>query len=333
MATDDGQLGNGQPNRDPITGAPGAHPVGTGLGATGGALAGAAAGALAGPVGAAVGLVAGAVVGGLGGKAAAEGINPTMEEAYWRENYAKEAYVESGRPYDDYGPAYEMGWSRRAEQDADFDAIEPALATEWETRRGSSSLDWPAARPATRAAWDRVDRTYNDSPDDTYLGKQANGSDIVNHDDLSHDDVVDILNDLLENARDGEYGFRTCAEQVESANVKQVFASRADGCRQAGDELVALIRNYGGEPASGGTAAGAMHRGWVQLKGSVGADSELSMLESCERGEDTGIARYRKALKQSLPADVRAVVQKQADGAQRNHDQIRDLRNAARERS
>ncbi|MBU2411071.1 MAG: PA2169 family four-helix-bundle protein [Gammaproteobacteria bacterium] len=156
---------------------------------------------------------------------------------------------------------------------------------------------------------------------------------MVNHDDLSNDDVVDILNDLLENARDGEYGFRTCAEQVESANVKQVFASRADGCRQAGDELVALIRNYGGEPASGGTAAGAMHRGWVQLKGSVGADSELSMLESCERGEDTGIARYRKALKQSLPADVRAVVQKQADGAQRNHDQIRDLRNAARERS
>ena len=58
MATDDGQLGNGEPNRDPITGAPGAHPVGTGLGATGGALAGAAAGSLAGPVGTVVGLVA-----------------------------------------------------------------------------------------------------------------------------------------------------------------------------------------------------------------------------------------------------------------------------------
>ena len=69
----------------------------------------------------------------------------------------------------------------------------------------------------------------------------------------------------------------------------------------------------------------------MQLKGTLGADSELSILESCERGEDTGIARYRKALKQALPADVRAVVQKQADGAQRNHDLIRDLRNAARE--
>ena len=162
---------------------------------------------------------------------------------------------------------------------------------------------------------------------------QANGSAIVNDGPLEQDDVVDVLNDLLENARDGEYGFKTCAEQVETAGAKQLFASRAEGCRQAGEELVQLIRQYGGEPASGGTATGALHRGWVQIKGSVGADSELSILESCERGEDTAIARYRKALKQALPADVMAVVQKQADGAQKNHDQIRDLRNAARAQS
>jgi uncharacterized protein (TIGR02284 family) len=109
-----------------------------------------------------------------------------------------------------------------------------------------------------------------------------------------------------------------------------LFATRAEGCRQAGEELIQLIRRYGGEPASGGTASGALHRGWVALKGTVGADSELSILESCERGEDTAIARYRKALKENLPADVLEVVQRQADGAQRNHDQIRDLRNAAR---
>src|SRR6476620_10889027 len=168
MATDDGKLGNGEPNRDPITGAPGAHPVGTGIGATAGALAGAAAGSLGGPIGTVVGLVAGAVAGGLGGKAAAEGVNPTMEEAYWRENYAKETYVDAGRPYDDYAPAYELGWSGRAQRGADFDAVEPALATEWESRRGASSLEWAQARPATRAAWDRADDTY-------YGGERSNG--------------------------------------------------------------------------------------------------------------------------------------------------------------
>ena len=55
----------------------------------------------------------------------------------------------------------------------------------------------------------------------------------MSQEDLSHDDVVDILNDLLENTRDGEYGFRTCAEQVETAAAKQLFSSRAEGCRAA----------------------------------------------------------------------------------------------------
>ncbi|MDM0044472.1 PA2169 family four-helix-bundle protein [Variovorax dokdonensis] len=148
---------------------------------------------------------------------------------------------------------------------------------------------------------------------------------------VSNDEVVKVLNDLLENCRDGEYGFATCAEEVEgNPQVEQLFRSRAAACKSAGEELVRLVSAYGGEPADGGTAQGAMHRGWVHVKGAVGADSALSMLEECERGEDAAVARYRKALKQELPADVRAVIQQQAEGAQRNHDQIRDLRNAAR---
>lgn len=146
--------------------------------------------------------------------------------------------------------------------------------------------------------------------------------------------AVSVLNDLLENTRDGEYGFKTCAEQVETVSAKTLFATRAAGCAEAGRELEAMIVQYGGEPASGGTAAGAMHRGWVQVKGSVGFDSELSILESCEKGEDSAIARYRKALKEEgLPADVRALIERQAAGAQKNHDQIRDLRNIARAQS
>lgn len=65
-------------NRDPLTGEPRSHPVGTGLGAVaGGAAAGAATGTFAGPVGTAIGAAAGAVVGGFVGKAIAEGFDPT----------------------------------------------------------------------------------------------------------------------------------------------------------------------------------------------------------------------------------------------------------------
>lgn len=143
---------------------------------------------------------------------------------------------------------------------------------------------------------------------------------------ITSDEVLSILDDLLENSRDGEYGFRACADEVEDTQVKQVFENRAVQCAAAAEELATLIRALGGKADQGGSVSGALHRGWVHVKGTLGADSALSMLEECERGEDSAVARYRKALKNDLPADVLAVVQRQADGAQRNHDQIRDLR-------
>src|SRR5215212_2476646 len=90
-------------NRDPISGARGSHPVGTGVGAVaGGAATGAAVGSVAGPVGTAAGVVGGAVVGGLAGKGVAEAVNPTAEREYWNQNYNREPYYQSGQTWDDY---------------------------------------------------------------------------------------------------------------------------------------------------------------------------------------------------------------------------------------
>lgn len=149
-------------NEDAITGEPGSHPVGAGAGAAvGGAAAGAAAGAVGGPVGAAVGAVVGGVAGGLAGKAIAEQIDPTVEHAYWEENYTDRDYVADEAEYDEYGPAYEYGWEARTKYDTNnFDEVEADLARGWEERRGKSKLDWKSARPATRDAWDRTVQEY-----------------------------------------------------------------------------------------------------------------------------------------------------------------------------
>lgn len=149
-------------NEDPITGAAGAHPVGTGLGtAAGGALTGVAAGAVGGPVGAAVGAVVGGVAGGLAGKVIAEQIDPTVEAAYWRENYKSRDYVDKSLAYDHYDPAYRYGWESRSQHDQEtFTQVESHLERDWESRRGNSDLDWQRARPAAEDAWNRVDREY-----------------------------------------------------------------------------------------------------------------------------------------------------------------------------
>lgn len=161
MADDRDKTPKGEPdaNRDPITGAPGSHPIGTGLGAAGGAAAGAALGAAAGPVGAVVGGAIGAVAGGLAGKGAAEAVNPTVEDAYWRENFASRPYVTPGTDYETYAPAYKYGWESRGHFiGSSFDDVESDLGREWERVKGKSSLGWDRAREAARDAWHRVER-------------------------------------------------------------------------------------------------------------------------------------------------------------------------------
>ena len=148
----------GTPNRDPITGAPGAHPVGTGLGAAaGGMAAGAAAGTVAGPVGTVIGAAVGAVVGGLAGKGIAESIDPTMEEAYWREEYVNRPYVTKGANFDDYGPAYRYGVEGYTKYPGrKFEDVEAELSRDWQRAKGKSSLAWDNAKHATKDAWHRT---------------------------------------------------------------------------------------------------------------------------------------------------------------------------------
>ena len=64
-------------NPDPLTGAAGSHPTGTGIGSASGAAAGAAIGSVGGPVGAIIGGVAGAVTGAVIGHKAGEANDPT----------------------------------------------------------------------------------------------------------------------------------------------------------------------------------------------------------------------------------------------------------------
>jgi hypothetical protein len=152
---------NPDSNPDPITGAPGAHPVGTGLGAAaGGAAAGAAIGAVGGPIGAAVGIVAGAIAGGLAGKGVAEKIDPTVEDAYWKSNYNNRPYVEKNAQYETYRPAYRTGYEGYGRyQGKKFEEVETDLQRDYEKNKGASALAWEKAKPATRDAWQRVDKS------------------------------------------------------------------------------------------------------------------------------------------------------------------------------
>ena len=160
MATRKFEQAKRDDNPDPITGAPGSHPVETGVGAAAGGLAtGALVGAAGGgPIGAAVGAAVGGIVGGLAGKEVGEQIDPTSEDAYWREHYRERDYVEPNAAYDTYQGAYRYGWETRDRYAGrTFEDVEPELGRNWS--HAKSQLAWDKAKRATRDAWERIDRS------------------------------------------------------------------------------------------------------------------------------------------------------------------------------
>lgn len=147
---------------------------------------------------------------------------------------------------------------------------------------------------------------------------------------MNTDDTVSTLNDLIETCKDGEEGFRTCAEDVMGLQLKQLFTTRSQRCASAARELQALVHSLGGSPEQHSSLGGTLHRRWVDIKSAIlGKDNE-AVLNECERGEDMALRSYRNALAKDLPNPIRLVVERQYQGVLQNHQEVKNLRDQAR---
>jgi len=145
-----------------------------------------------------------------------------------------------------------------------------------------------------------------------------------------NDEIISTLNDLIEVSKDGEEGFRSSAEHVDEPQLKTFFLRRSHEVATSVQELQDLVRALGGEPASSTSLGGALHRRWIAIKTALTSNDTVAVLNETERGEDVALAAYRKAAEKDLPTLIRFVVVRQLEGAKRNHDQVKQLRDAAR---
>jgi len=147
---------------------------------------------------------------------------------------------------------------------------------------------------------------------------------------------ISVLNDLIETSKDGQEGFKTCAEDIKHPELKALFAKRATDCATAAAELQTAVKALGGDPEKSGSVGGALHRGWVDVKSLVTGKDEEAVLNEAERGEDHALKAYKEAIEKINKHNllgIRDLVERQFHGVQRNHDQVKALRTQARARS
>ena len=147
---------------------------------------------------------------------------------------------------------------------------------------------------------------------------------------MENNELIDTLNTLIETSRDGDKGFTACAEDAKDASLRAYFTVCATRCRQSVPPLEELVTRHGGTPEQLGSILGSMNRAWLNLRAAISSNSDLAVLEECERAEDVALRTYQRVLEQDLPSDARAVVKVQLDGVQENHDRVSAMRDEKR---
>src|SRR5450830_742159 len=137
--------------------------------------------------------------------------------------------------------------------------------------------------------------------------------------------VISTLNNLIELNRDSQKGFLDAAEKMNAPQIKTYFLEQSLARAHFAGELQTLVHSLGEEPDDAGTVAGALYRGWLDLKSALGG-GDHAILAVIETVEDHATTKYRKTLAESLPSDVRDIVERQFQSILQAHDKVKALR-------
>jgi len=141
----------------------------------------------------------------------------------------------------------------------------------------------------------------------------------------------EVIDNLIETLKDGQQGFKEAAESVNDPQLKSLFHDYAQQRARFLVELRSKAQNPDErEPNVSGSTAGALHRGWINLKSVLSKGDDHAILAECERGEDSAVEEYQKAVNNGLSARVREIVSRQYTDIKATHDHIRDLRDATK---
>jgi uncharacterized protein (TIGR02284 family) len=144
-------------------------------------------------------------------------------------------------------------------------------------------------------------------------------------------EIIATINGLIETLKDGQEGFKQAAQAVNDSKLKSLFNEFSQQRAKFARELQSEAHRLGEtEPEQSSSAAGTMHRAWIDLKAAVTSGNDHAILAECERGEDSAVKEYKEAMEADFTLPVREIVSRQYSEVKTAHDRIRNLRDVAK---
>src|SRR4051794_16457240 len=125
-------------------------------------------------------------------------------------------------------------------------------------------------------------------------------------------EIISTVNGLIETLKDGQEGFKQAAEGVKDPNLKSLFNQYSmQRARFVGELQSEAVQLGESKPEDSGSASGAMHRAWIDIKSAVTSGDDHAILAECERGEDSAIKEYQGAMEDGLSAPLQEIISRQ----------------------
>lgn len=139
-------------------------------------------------------------------------------------------------------------------------------------------------------------------------------------------DSNDLVKTVIEVLNDGQKGYADIGEHIKDPAMKSFFMSES----QTRGTFASELASTSGFTDVGGTATAALHRGWGDLKASLGG-GDHTLLETSEQGEDAAKKAYSAALADSsVTGPVRTLLQTQQTHIISAHNKVKAFRDATK---
>lgn len=138
-----------------------------------------------------------------------------------------------------------------------------------------------------------------------------------------------LVKTVIQILHDGQKGFVDIGEHFKDPTAKAYFMQEAQTRGAFATELEAEYGTDSGESNDiGGTAAGAIHRVWGDLKANLGG-GDHTLLDTAEQGEDAAKKAYKEALEDTdVSGSMRSLLQRQQQHIQASHDKVKAMRDS-----
>lgn len=137
---------------------------------------------------------------------------------------------------------------------------------------------------------------------------------------------ADLLNDLLEVARDGERFYRDAAEKVQTPALRGTFRQMAELRQRLMDDLAQHVTARGERPSDTRTLGGRARQAYADALASLRENQEEVYIRQLEAVEDRLLRHYENALGHASSEGVRRILQRHLLTVRAAHDRMRMLR-------